>query len=561
MARTSTTYGPRPGWTGSLLLSSSMLLCLDGVVLAAEPEVSAGVAPPAAVAQAPSQSLPATPDPAVSTFLLNGIEFKGVSAVSREDLDALAAEYVGRQVTLGDLETLAQKVTEFYHSRGFFLAQALIPVQSVRNGQVEISVIEGKLGKVDIRVAPEAPISETRVRAYLSLLEPGKPVNAERYERAMLLLSDQPGIKVASGLQEGLMPGTSDLVVEVTAAPRLTFAADADNHGTRESGRVRVGGSMRIASPLGIGDNLDARLMMSKGNDLNFGRLAYEAPLAANGLRLGAGVSRVHYELGGPLSLLGAKGRATVVDASLNYPLIRQRNQNLFLRLGVDHKDLRDELSTFSYTADKTVRGVGLGWSWERRDELLGGGYWASTGTLYHGKLSIDDALTRSLDQGALGYKTEGSFTKLSWQFSRLQAITPRHTLYLALGGQLASRNLDASEKLALGGARAVRAFPSSELLVDDGVLGIVEWRWAATEDLTPYLFYDIGSGKMAHSPLPTDADNRRSMQGFGLGAVWSKPGDFSVNVSLAWRRNTAAPITDGGDRKPRIFVQMQKVF
>jgi hemolysin activation/secretion protein len=540
----------------------------DGQGLAAMTTDAAGSAgvqamvssPPAFIAQAPSQRLPETAPPP-PTFALKTVTFKGATMVSRTELDALAQGYVGRDVALSDLDKLAQQVTDLYHSRGYFLAQAVVPVQTVRDGTVEISVVEGKLGKVEVHVADDAPIGETRVRAYLSLLQPGQAVNAKTYERTMLLLSDQPGIKVASGLEEGIEPGTSDLVVDITKAPRVAFSADADNHGTRESGRVRVGGTMRVNSPLGIGDNLDARLMVSDGNALNFGRLAYEAPLGKDGLRVGLGYSRIRYELGGPLSVLGAEGRANVYDLSLNYPLIRQRAQNLFLRLGIDQKDLNDDLNAFSYNSRKRIRGVGAGWSWELRDSLLGGGYWASTGTLYRGRLDIQDGLTEQLDQGALGHDTQGDFTKLTFQFSRLQAILPRHTLYVSIGGQLSSRNLDASEKLALGGARANRAFPSSELLVDDGLLGTVEWRWAATEDLTPYLFYDAGRGRLSHSPLSLDGPNTKSMQGYGIGAVWSRPGNFSVNVSLGWRNNTAAPITDGGDRKPRIFVQLQKVF
>ncbi|RZS85927.1 ShlB/FhaC/HecB family hemolysin secretion/activation protein [Pigmentiphaga kullae] len=517
---------------------------------------------PGPLAQAPSQRLPEPPAPAAQAgFRLQQVSFTGAAAIPVEELQALAAGYVGRDVSLSDLEALARDVTGLYRSRGYFLAQALVPVQTVRDGRVEISVVEGRLGKVDIQVAPDAPISEGRIRAYLAPLQPGQPVSAQSYERAMLLLSDLPGIKVSSGLQEGSEPGTTDLVVEVTQARRVTFAFDADNHGTRESGRVRAGGTMRVASPLGLGDNLDARLMMSEGNSVNFGRLGYEAPLGTDGLRLGAGISRVRYELGQPWSQLGAKGRATVADLSLNYPVIRQRGQNLFLRLGVDHKELRDDLSMFSYSARKNIVGVGLGWSWERRDELFGGGYWASTGTLYHGRLDIKDDLTRAMDQGPAGHRTDGGFTKLTWQVSRLQSVLPRHSLYVSLGGQLTNGNLDASEKLALGGARAVRAFPSSELLVDEGVLGVVEWRWSATEDLTPYVFYDVGKGRMFHTPTSLDTNNTRSMQGFGIGAVWSRPGDFMVNVSLAWRRNTSAPVTDGGDRKPRIFVQFQKVF
>jgi len=545
-------------WSRRGIAAVAAGLAWSVVAAAAEPQQAAGP-----MAQAPSQRLPTASGPAQAKpgFRLQQVTFTGASAVPQEELQALAAGYVGRDVSLADLEALAAQVTELYRGRGYFLAQALVPVQTVREGRVEISVVEGRLGKVDIQVAPDAPISEARVRAYLAPLQPGQPVSSQRYERAMLLLSDLPGIKVSSGLQEGAEPGTTDLVVEVVGTRRVTFAFDADNHGTRESGRVRVGGTMRVASPLGLGDNLDARLMMSEGNSLNFGRLAYEAPLGADGLRLGAGVSRVRYELGQPWSQLGARGRATVADLSLNYPVIRQRNQNLFLRLGVDHKDLRDDLSMFSYSARKNVVGAGLGWSWERRDDLFGGGYWASTGTLYHGRLDIEDDLTRALDQGPAGHQTNGGFTKLTWQVSRLQSVLPRHTLYVSLGGQFASGNLDASEKLALGGARAVRAFPSGELLVDEGVLGVVEWRWAATEYLTPYVFYDVGKGRMFHSPTSLDTNNTRSMQGFGIGAVWSRPGDFMVNVSLAWRRNTAAPVTDGGDRKPRIFVQFQKVF
>src|SRR5690606_10373296 len=156
---------------------------------------------------------------------------------------------------------------------------------------------------------------------------------------------------------------------------------------------------------------------------------------------------------------------------------------------------------------------------------------WASSGNLYVGHLSIQDALARDLDQSMFGHRTSGSFTKFTWRLSRLQAISARHSLYISVGGQLANKNLDSSEKFALGGARAVRAFPSSELLVDDGILGTVEWRWAATEDLTPYLFYDAGRGKRFHSPLSSDTDNTQSMQGVGIGAVWSRPGNFSVNA------------------------------
>ncbi|WP_275946439.1 POTRA domain-containing protein, partial [Variovorax sp. dw_954] len=169
--------------------------------------------PPAGAAM--PQDLPRTPAPP-PTFRLNDIRLNGAQALSADELKTVTQPYIGRDVALSDLEALAKAITDLYRARGYFLATAVVPVQTVRDGVVEISVIEGKLGKVDVLVAPDAPISEARVRGFLSDLQPGQAVNAKSYERAMLLLSDQPGTRVGSGLQEGLTPGTSDLTVEVT---------------------------------------------------------------------------------------------------------------------------------------------------------------------------------------------------------------------------------------------------------------------------------------------------------------------------------------------------------
>lgn len=118
------------------------------------------------------QSLPAPPVPAAA-FRLNDLRLNGVKALSNEELQSITQPYIGRDVTLGDLEALAQAITARYRERGYFLAQAVVPVQTVQGGVVEISVIEGRLGKIDVIVAPDAPIAEARVRAFLAPVQPG----------------------------------------------------------------------------------------------------------------------------------------------------------------------------------------------------------------------------------------------------------------------------------------------------------------------------------------------------------------------------------------------------
>ena len=508
-----------------------------------------------------SQSLPVAPTPTVNAFRVNDLRLNGAQTLSSDELKSVTQPYIGRDVTLGDLEALAQAITAQYRARGYFLATAIVPVQTVRDGIVEISIIEGRLGKVEVNVAADAPMSEARVRGFLSGLAVGEAVNAPVYERSMLLLSDQPGIRVSSGLQEGTQTGTTDLTVDVVAVPRWAFTAEADNHGTLESGRYRAGGTARWLSPFGIGDNLDLRVMVSNSNALQFGRLAYETPIGTTGLRAGIGLSRVAYALGGNFVDLDARGTANVLDFALNYPLIRQRQQNLFLRLTADTKNLTDEMRAVAFTSKKKVHGIGLGWTWERRDDVLGGGYWASSGTLYHGTLRIEDEVSLQHDAGIAGRHTEGAFSKGTFQLSRLQSIVDRHSLYLSMGGQAASKNLDASEKLSLGGARAVRAYSSSEALVDQGLIGTVEWRWSYNAELSPFAFYDAARGKYARSPTAFDGPNNISLRGYGLGVSWARSGNFAINATLAWRDGTRPAQSDGGGRNPRLFVQAQKVF
>ena len=505
---------------------------------------------------------PPKPTDKGADFVLKGIVYRGTTEMQDSALSTLAAAYMGRRVTLADLEKLAELVTLEYRARGFFLAQAIVPQQKIEDGQAEISVLEGRLGQVKVKVAADAPTSEERVRAVLAHLTPGAALQHTSYERTMLLLSDLPGLKVQAGLEQGAETGTTDLVVEVSAnEKRWQASIEGVNYGTAASGRERLSATLRYASPFGIGDNLDARLMSSSGAHQTFGRLSYEAPLGADGLRLGAGVSRVGYELGAQFAALGATGTAQVFDVSAVYPLLRSRGRNMFLRATVESKALKDKTEAVSQMSDKRVNAGSIGITWEARDTLFGGGYVNAGLTAYFGQLKLKNDATRQLDQDpATGHQTEGNFAKFSLTGSRLQSLFGRHNLFVSLVGQFANHNLDPSEKLALGGDRAVRAYPSGEVLVDSGWIGGVEWRYSATDDLVLALFHDAGHGEQARDANPNDVRNRRTLRGTGVGLTWSAPYAITLRAAVAWRMGDP-PQSDSGASDPRVLVQVQKAF
>lgn len=541
----------------SLAATPASLAAESGEPPALCPGTAASLTPQSGTPACQAPTTPADNDVRVE---LKRIVFKGASAIPESELQALVADSIGRSVSFGELRAIAERITQRYHDHGYLLAQAVLPVQEVQDGVVEISIVEGRLGRVLLEVDPSAPISEARVRRILHALQQGEPLNGPDYERAMLLLSDLPGLRVQSTLEAGIAAGTSDLTVQVAPGDRLLGSVELDNYGSREVGRERLGGTVRWASPLRLGDNLDVRALVSSDEGTVFGRIAYELPLGGNGLRVGGGVSRVSYQLGGEFEILDAVGSARIVDLAMTYPVIRQRGHNLFLRGFVDRKQLTDELRAVQFQTEKRIEGVGLGWAWERRDGFAGGGYFSSSGALYRGRLHLLDPASLAVDQGPFGRDTAGGFTKLTVQASRLQAVTRRISLFAGLGAQFSDRNLDASEKLTLGGHRAVRAYPSGEALVDQGAIANLELRYAVTPRLTAIAFHDVGSGKLLRHPGNLIADNTRTLRGAGVGLSYARPGQFSANLSVAWETSGAA-VTDGGGRSPRVYLQLQKTF
>lgn len=537
----------------SLLLACAPFARAEGIDAAQE-------APPAAPQQAQALPEPQMAAQTQASFVLKGVQFVGASGVPEGELQAAVADRIGTSVTFADLEQLAARVVAVYQKHGFGLVQAFVPVQEVVDGVVRITVSEGVLGNVSIDIAKDAPVQQDRVAKTLAILEPGKPLNGREYERAMLLLSDLPGIKPQSAISAGATSGTTDLAVHVTERDRFQYGLELDNYGTRDSGRHRVTGSMRWASPFDRGDNLDLRLMLAQGMHTAFGRISYETPVGYRGLRLGGGLARVQYELGGPFAPLEPTGTGNVADLSFSYPIIRQRSTNLFVRGTLDNKDLTDRFEAVGFETKKRIRGFGIGMSFEKRDKFLGGGYTSANGLLYSGNLDIKDATSEAFDNPPFGYDTEGSFGKFTLQLARLQYIAPKFSLFLGTGLQRASKNLDAYEKLSLGGPKAVRAYATGEVLVDDGWLATMELRYAANPDTTLFAFYDAARGDFFHDPRPFDVFTSRSLRGYGLGVNWSKPGKVSMNFSIAWR-GTDPGITDGGDRNPRLFWSIQKAF
>lgn len=491
-------------------------------------------------------------------FVLRSLRIKS-SAFSDDAFRAIVQEYVGKEIGLAELNHVTQRVTQIYREHGYLVARAYLPEQEIRDGAVEVAVLEGTLGERQVtgNVALATQVVDNLTRALL----PGTPLREYALERSALLLADVPGVANASAIvKPGARTGGSDVEFELAAARKFSGAIELDNFGNRFTGRERLSGQMQYASPNGWGDLFGLRLVTS-GEELISGRLSYQAPALPHGWRIGGAVGYTEYELGDTFAELEATGRARVGSVYALYPFVRSQRHSLYGQVQAEYKSLEDDI--LGVGTDKDSRALSLVLAGDYRDRLLGGAATSYTLSISAGELDIDTAAARDLDEATA--RTRGGFNKMGLSFIRLQRLTDSFALYAGLSAQLARENLDSSEKFALGGVNGVRAYPQSEAIGDRGHLGTVELRYRVGGqffggNLEFAAFYDQGRVTVNARPWRVDQENKRSLSGAGMGLTFAVRDSFFARLNVAGKTGHEDAVSDK-DKRVRAWLQLVKRF
>lgn len=552
------TYSLLPGMTALSLLSlaagSVQAAPVDaGQALQAIRQATPSVQPPAS---APALTIK-TPEPgqppaaSTITFKVTRIEITGATRFPANTLTRLVESAIGHELTLGDLQVLAARITRYYRAHGYPVARAYIPPQEIRTGLVHIAVIEGHYGKVRIHHtgAPNLPLCKTCPVA------PGEVIAVAPLERELLLLSDLPGLNVRSTLGPGAAPGTSDLDVDITAARRFSGRIDADNYGNRYTGRNRAGGLLNLANLAGRGDLLSVQ-GLTAGHDLDYGRLAYQLPVNSNGLIAGASLSDMRYTLGDVFTSLLAAGTAKTATVFSGYPLLRTRRDSVWVQLSFDSRRLHDHIGATQTDTNKHIQAVGLGFNGAYQGEQALATWSAN---LTDGQLDINSPAAAETDQ--VTAQTAGRYAKLELNAAPVIRLGARYSLSLAYHGQLASRNLDSSEKFSLGGFYGVRAYPQDKVQADVAHLLNVELRHDLSGKLTAFGLVDIGHGRINRNTWPAaGGQNEMTLAGIGVGANWQAARTFNVRMVYAVPIGPQRTPNDS-DRNGRVWLQAAYLF
>ena len=486
------------------------------------------------------------------------LQVSGQSLFTTQELTAASGFRPGSELTLAELRALASNIAGYFQVRGYFLAQAYLPAQDIKDGVVTIAVLPGQYGTVTLR--NQSRVSDRLANSILAGL-PGSAIATAPIEHRLLLLSDLPGVQVASTLAPGATVGSADLLVDVTPGARFNGSIDADNQGNRYTGRNRIGATVSANELAGWGDVATVRAFTSV-DGLNYVRAAYQGQVGR--AKIGAAYTHMDYRLGQEFDVLDASGTARIASLYGSYPLLRTRRGSLYAQVNYDAKKFQDKADATGSITDKDAKVWMLNLNGDARDGLLGGGASNYSLTWTNGTFDIRTPLAHLIDQLTVG--SGGRFNKVGLQAQRLQAVgSADTTLFASVSGQWASKNLDVSEKMGIGGVGGVRAYPGGEAYGDEGYVVNLEVRQglpvpaALAGQLQAVAFADSGTVTLNRNAW-SDGPNRKTLSGAGVGLTWNGSNALAVKLYYAHKLGSVKA-TSAPDAAGRFWLQAVKYF
>ncbi|MFZ4525348.1 MAG: ShlB/FhaC/HecB family hemolysin secretion/activation protein [Chlorobium sp.] len=494
-----------------------------------------------------------------------GFTFTGNTLFSDSELSVLMANFKGQELTLAELDNAASTITNAYRKKGYFLASAFFPPQTLTPGTpLVIDVTEGILETIHVETKPEITRTQKSLFEYYANQIPSdQPLENGSLTSMVMRTNELPNISSRILLEPGSRPGTTKATLEVIEGKPGSFSVTIDNYGNEATGTNHFSGCMELYSPLHLGDQFTLRIQTSTIGNLQNVQTGYTIPVTPYGTKIGCNYNYVTYQMGGQFEALNAYGDAHNLIFSLTHPIIRSRNLILNATLAGEVKMLNDQIESAHSSNQRLSVTCQTGLTGIQMDNILGGGSTSLSLGVIKGQLCLNDAETLSRDQVAQGLHTNGGYAKLNMSLARTQTIARGWTLYAGAYGQWSNKNLNSSEQLSLTGPSAVRAWQTSESCADKGTVATAELRYLfnSTGELPGKLelsaFVDHGYATLHNTPLPDAGNNTSNLTGAGFGVKWFDAKNYSLQATAAWKISGTSTPTE----IPMVYAQAIKSF
>lgn len=462
-------------------------------------------------------------------FTLTKINFKGNTVYSTAELENIYRPYYEKNISLKKLQDLTEEITKKYRNDGYVLSRAILPPQTIKNGIVEVQVVEGYISNVDIK--GETGTSMYLLKQYAEQIKQMKPLQFHTFERDMLLINDMSGMTVKAVIVPSKnIPGSADLTL-VCERQIMTSYVSYDNYGTRYLGPQETTVGANFNSVFLPGDTNAFRVVgTAQTTQMMFYEYVHSNPIGIEGYRYTIGGNYTDTNPAFTLNDLDIIGHSLFMFMQLDKAVMRTRATNFITHGRFIYENVTSTLLGAPFYVDR-VRAVNFGGKIDTVDSWHGLNYIGLD--LEKGLLILGNQYNINESRP----KGDPNYTKWMINVSRLQALGNRFSFLLAMTGQYSYNPLEASNQFSYGGPDFGRGYDPSEIIGDDGVGVKFEIRmdtapeWKLLNTVQYYMFYDGGA---IWNRDNTDLPYRQSAFSAGVGARINFMPFLSGNVFLA---------------------------
>lgn len=485
-------------------------------------------------------------------FKLSDLAITGVTVYKKGELSKYYKPYLGKDVSLTDLQNISDAITERYRDDGYVLSRAIVPAQQIEAGKVYIQVVEGYISIVYVEGEIDNKM-RSRIEKYGEKIKQMRPLQIRKLERYVILLNDITGLTVKTVLAPSIdVVGASELTL-VVEQQRISVDAYYDNRGSRYIGPEEVVASVSLSDAIFAADDLILQTIDTPTyEELRYLKLIYSTPLGLSDFHINVGGDYTETQPGFTLNSLGLIGRAKSWNVGTEYLLFRTRTKKLSVYGKFDWADSYTDYISTLY--QDHIRSARFGAAYNFSDQWLGTNLISldfSKGLRVFGASPDNPQIQLSRSGGRSDYK------KVDINISRYQSFGSRWMLVFANIGQYSFHNgLLSGEQFAFGGPQFGRAYDPSEIIGDSGIASKLELRVNAYPDkrflqeIQYYTFYEIGATWNAIQDLVQPNKDSGADLGAGLRTIFNKYFYGNLEIAKPLTRTVATQITLGNNGK-----------
>ena len=478
--------------------------------------------------------------------------FDGNKKYPTSEFLKLVENKINKELNYADLRNILQDVSFYYRSKGY-LATAFLPEQDITDGKVQVFIVEGRIGKVEIKAdaKKQLNISKERISKFIfNKIKTNEILNIVQLDRNIRNLNNTPGINAIAQLVEGDQLGETDVIISASNTKTLSTTSLLDNNGSRSSGYERVTNIFNFDSVLNKGERFSFTDVITQGS--HYYASSVTLPVGYNGLSSTLRISKMMYDLGAPFHSTDPTGYSTEFFLGFNKELIVKPYKGLTSSLSFSRNDYVNDLNTGS-NSDKDIVKTSSNLTFNNQDKLFSGGSNTVSSTGIYGTLDLSDNST-NFETDHLTAKSDGEYWKLSLNANRFQRITDSVSAVFKFNGQYTDKNLDGAEQISLGGPTAVRAYPSNEAAGDQGFVTSLEFNKTLTKNKKITFFYDYGKIQLHKiawdnwNSTNTSLKNNYDLHGAGLSFSMPIYKNFALTATYAEKLGNNRGKDSGGN-------------